>query len=338
MAGFPARHLNKGWLKAGVVDKDVFTETVTGTPQGGIVSPCLLNIALHGMESAVGVSYRRHRDSCTISSKRALVRYADDLVIFAETREDAESAKSDIARWLARRGLELSAEKTVVRHFTEGFNFLGFNVRHYPVSNTRTGYKLLIRPSRESVKDFKHRLKREWTALVGHNVDAVLNRLRPILREGRTTFVSTSRRKHSAPLIAGCSTDRADGADEPTPPSHGNGSPGLTSASFGQGAKTKGCLETPGRGTIYRDCRGRRSNGISWFDMMRRLIIPHCAPTGISERPRKRGSFRLGDSGNWPNGSKGIARSATTACTTVRNSTFITSSRSPKAGRTPSQT
>ena len=88
----------------------------------------------------------------------------------------------DIARWLTDRGLELSHEKTTVRHLTEGFNFLGFNVRQYSVSNTKTGYKLLIKPSKESVKDFKHRMKREWTALVGHNADAVLNRLRPILQ------------------------------------------------------------------------------------------------------------------------------------------------------------
>ena len=183
LTGFPARHLVRQWLKAGVVDKGVFAETTTGTPQGGVVSPLLANIALHGMESAVGVSYRKNGDAHHhIRGKRAVVRYADDFVIFAETREDAETAKSDIAQWLADRGLELSQEKTRIRHLTEGFNFLGFNVRQYPVSNTRTGYKLLITPSKESVADFKHRMKREWSALVGHNVDAVLNRLRPLIQ------------------------------------------------------------------------------------------------------------------------------------------------------------
>ena len=182
LAGFPARHLVRQWLKAGVVDKGVFTDTTTGTPQGGVVSPLLANIALHGMESALGVSYRKQGDSYTVKSKRAVVRYADDFVIFAETREDAEAAKTDIARWLTIRGLELSQEKTAICHLTEGFNFLGFNVRHYPVTNTKTGYKLLIKPSKDSVKDFKHRMKQEWKALVGHNADAVLNRLRPILR------------------------------------------------------------------------------------------------------------------------------------------------------------
>ena len=107
---------------------------------------------------------------------------ATRLVIFAETREDAKAAKSDIARWLGGRNLELSHEKTKIRHLTEGFDFLGFNVRQYPVSNTKTGYKLLITPSKESVAAFKHRMKREWSSLVGHNADAVCIRLRPLLQ------------------------------------------------------------------------------------------------------------------------------------------------------------
>ena len=191
LAGFPAQHLVRQWLKAGVVDRGVFADTTTGTPQGGIVSPLLANIALHGMESAIGVAYQKDGDAYYIRSKRALVRYADDFVIFAETREDADTAKSDIAQWLADRGLELSEEKTRIRHLTEGFNFLGFNVRQYPVLNTKTGYKLLIKPSRESVADFKHRMKREWSALIGHNVDAVLRRLRPLLR-GWVNYFNTA--------------------------------------------------------------------------------------------------------------------------------------------------
>ena len=191
LAGFPARHLVRQWLKAGVVDKGVFTETTTGTPQGGIVSPLLANIALHGMESAVGVSYVRWRGINRIRSRRALVRYADDFVIFAETREDAEAAKSDIERWLANRGLELSQEKTRIRHLTEGFDFLGFNVRQYPKPSAKTGYKLLIKPSKESVAVFKHRAKRDWSALAGHNVDMVLNRLRPFLRGWANYFRTT---------------------------------------------------------------------------------------------------------------------------------------------------
>src|SRR3712207_9312093 len=66
----------------------------------------------------------------------------------------------------------LSEEKTRIVHLArEGFDFLGFNIRHYPAPNTaRSGYKLLIKPSKESVREFKERVRREWMALKGHNV------------------------------------------------------------------------------------------------------------------------------------------------------------------------
>ena len=181
IAGFPAQHLIKKWLKAGVVDREVFKETDKGTPQGGVISPLLANIALHGMEGAVGISYTKRGKSYAVKGKRALIRYADDFVILTETHEDAEAAQKEIAQWLSRRGLELSKEKTRILNLTEGFNFLGFNVRQYPVGNTKTGYKLLIKPSEEAIEKFKNRMKQEWTALVGHNVDTVIKRLRPIL-------------------------------------------------------------------------------------------------------------------------------------------------------------
>ena len=75
--GFPAQPLIKPWLKTGVVDHGVFTHTISGTPQGGVISPLLLNLTLHGMESAMGVTYKKNRASYPINSKRALVRYAD---------------------------------------------------------------------------------------------------------------------------------------------------------------------------------------------------------------------------------------------------------------------
>ena len=104
----------------------------------------------------------KYRDSYKLNSKRALVRDADDCVIFAETRKDAEKAKADATRWLAARGRVLSEEKTTTRHLSEGFDLLGGHVRHYLVTNTKTGYKLLIKPSQDAIKDFKYRMKREW--------------------------------------------------------------------------------------------------------------------------------------------------------------------------------
>lgn len=184
LSRFPAKGLVKAWLKAGIMVKDRFERTEMGTPQGGIVSPLLANIALHGMEEAIGVkwSYSRPRDSWNLKGNRALVRYADDFVIFTESEADAYQAKQDIAEWLAHRGLQLNEEKTKVCHLKEGFDFLGFNVKLYPDTATRTGYKALIKPSRKSVQAFMQRLTKERKALVGQPAEQVCKVLNPILR------------------------------------------------------------------------------------------------------------------------------------------------------------
>ena len=122
----PGCELIKQWLKAGYVDKGVFHETEAGTPQGGVISPLLANIAMHGMEEALGIKHRKRGD---LDSTRALVRYADDFCVFCETQEDAQAVQDILADWLSKRGLALSPEKTKIVHLTEGFNFLGF-VRH----------------------------------------------------------------------------------------------------------------------------------------------------------------------------------------------------------------
>jgi RNA-directed DNA polymerase len=190
LSRFPAKGLVQAWLKAGIVEEERYKRTEIGTPQGGVISPLLANIALHGMEKAVGISYRQSKRGWETQGKRALVRYADDFVIFTETEEDAYQAKRKMQDWLQERGLTLSEEKTKVCHLTEGFDFLGFNVRHYPASNTRTGYKLLIKPSQKAVLAFRHRLRQEWKALAGHNAARVIKVLTPILR-GWTNYFRT---------------------------------------------------------------------------------------------------------------------------------------------------
>lgn len=182
LEGFPALPLIQKWLRAGIVDEGVFQETTTGTPQGGIVSPLLANIALHGMEKALGVTYEAYRKGrYTITSKRAVVRYADDFVVFTDTREDAEQAKTEAATWLAQRGLALSQEKSKIRDLKEGFDFLGYNVRRYPQPGSKTGYKLRITPSKDAVKAFRQRLQQEWQVSYGQSIETVVNRMAPIL-------------------------------------------------------------------------------------------------------------------------------------------------------------
>ena len=97
----PGKELIKQWLKAGYVEHGTFHATEHGTPQGGVVSPLLANIALHGMEEAIGVKYDYRGQ---IIGKRAVVRYADDFVCFCETREDAEQVQKILVEWLKERG------------------------------------------------------------------------------------------------------------------------------------------------------------------------------------------------------------------------------------------
>lgn len=179
IGNFPARKLISLWLKAGYVDNGVFFDTAAGTPQGGIVSPLLANIALHGMEEALGVRYNcRHE----LSGKRAIVRYADDFVVFCETKEDAEKSVVILNKWLNDRGLALSTEKTKIIHLSEGFDFLGFNVRQYAVTNSKTGWKLLIKPSKKSVQSIREKLRQIWLNFIGQSVKAIIAKLNPIIR------------------------------------------------------------------------------------------------------------------------------------------------------------
>ncbi|QCX82441.1 Group II intron-encoded protein LtrA (plasmid) [Streptomyces sp. YIM 121038] len=124
---FPARKLVHGWLKAGVMEDGRFSPTEEGTPQGGVVSPLLLNIALHGMETAAGVQTESFRDGVqrSVMGTPVLVRYADDFVVLCHTKEEAVRIRDELAEWMRPRGLAFNEEKTRVVHLDEGFDFLG---------------------------------------------------------------------------------------------------------------------------------------------------------------------------------------------------------------------
>jgi RNA-directed DNA polymerase len=174
---FPARELIERWLKAGVVEEGHLAPTEEGTPQGGVISPVLLNVALHGLEEAAGVRYYRSgsKAGTTVRNSPVVVRYADDLVALCLSREQAEEVKARLATWLAPRGLTFNEDKTQIVHLDEGLDFLGFNVRRYRG-------KLLIKPSKAAIGRLRKRLAAEMLALRGANVQAVLQRLNPIIR------------------------------------------------------------------------------------------------------------------------------------------------------------
>ena len=90
--------------------------------------------------------------------------------------------KHILQEWLKERGLELSPEKTQISHLTEGFDFLGFNIRHYKSQNTRTGWKLLIKPSKGSVQELQDKLRKTWYSLKGQSITTTVWRLNPVIR------------------------------------------------------------------------------------------------------------------------------------------------------------
>jgi RNA-directed DNA polymerase len=174
---FPGRGMIAGWLQAGVIEKGWFTPTVEGTPQGGVISPTLLNIALHGMEEAAGVRHQRLGSDAasTAADSPVLVVYADDLLALCHTRQQVEQVKARLAAWLAPRGLAFNEDKTRIVHLDQGCDFLGFNIR-------RHRGKLLTKPSQAALRQIRERLTAEMLALRGANAEAVIARLNPIIK------------------------------------------------------------------------------------------------------------------------------------------------------------
>ena len=142
-----------------------------------LISPLLLNVALHGLEKAAGVRYiasgRQAGD--TKAGSPIAIRYADDVVVLCHTRQQAEQVKARLAEWLAPRGLVFNEDKTQIVHLSTGFDFLGFNARRY-------GQQLLIKPSKAAIQRIRERLRTDMRVLRGSNAAAVLAALTPIIR------------------------------------------------------------------------------------------------------------------------------------------------------------
>ncbi|MBV6697824.1 group II intron reverse transcriptase/maturase [Kitasatospora aureofaciens] len=179
----PGKGLIRGWLKAGVLEGGRLTRTEEGTPQGGVISPLLLNIALHGMEEAAGCRYIPRGDTCKGSP--VLIRYADDFVVLCHSKAEAKQIKAKLEQWLKPRGLRFNEEKTKIRHLAEGFDFLGFNIRRYTKGRKSI---TLTRPSKDSIKRARKRLKTDVRDLYGSNAAAVVTRLNPFIRGWSTYF------------------------------------------------------------------------------------------------------------------------------------------------------
>jgi RNA-directed DNA polymerase len=161
LGNIPGRELIKQWLKAGYVEAEIFHATTGGVQQGGVISPLIANIALDGLEKL-------------LAGKAGYIRYADDLVVTAKSKEQIEALVPLVENFLAERGLKLNMNKTRIVHVKNGFNFLGFNVRSYKD-------KCIVKPEKEKVHTFLKGI-RNW--LKSHKavaVENVIRHLNPIL-------------------------------------------------------------------------------------------------------------------------------------------------------------
>jgi len=160
------------------MDNNVLHESNEGTPQGSILSPLLANIALNGMEKTLKISYHERTKKNYVfyetKGNYRMVRYADDFVIFAKTKDDVEAIYDILNPYLEERGLELAEEKTHITHICDGFDFLGFNFRRYP---TFYGFIHLCKPSKDSIKQFKSKVAEICRHHHGHSVDELIYRL-----------------------------------------------------------------------------------------------------------------------------------------------------------------
>ena len=172
------------WFQAGVVEQGFYSPTDTGTPQGGVLSPLLANVALDGMErlfDAEGPRGQHRKPSSRTGQNKgiALLRYADDFVVTAPTREVLETyVRPQIDAFLQQRGLTLSEAKTRIVHIQEGFNFLGFHIRQFGSRVT----KLLAVPQKEKVLKHLGTIKTSLDAHKQAPAGQVIKELNPVIR------------------------------------------------------------------------------------------------------------------------------------------------------------
>ena len=194
------RRVIKGWLKAGVMENGTFYQTKSGTPQGGVISPLLANIALHGLEiktkqalSKELLEYSKKKLGKSQHSKAqtsiSIIRYADDFVVIHESKEIIMKAKAFIVQWLKNIGLELNPTKTRIVHTLNedngkkpGFNFLGYTIRQFVCSRKKRGYKSQTKPSIQAQKDHLLSMKKVLRKLRAISQENVIQELNPIIK------------------------------------------------------------------------------------------------------------------------------------------------------------
>ncbi|MHC5765363.1 MAG: group II intron reverse transcriptase/maturase [Nostoc sp.] len=202
---FPTiRRQIRAWLKAGVMEGKQLFPTSQGTPQGGVISPLLANIALHGMESRIKQAFPRRKTGYKENGSQInstipdFIRYADDFVILHEDISVVQRCKEIISEWLNGMGLELKPSKTRLAHTLNqyeqektGFNFLGFYIRQVPAGKCQSGksskgkklgFKTIITPTKDKLKVHYDQIAEVINTHRGVPQAGLIRHLNPIIR------------------------------------------------------------------------------------------------------------------------------------------------------------
>jgi RNA-directed DNA polymerase len=213
---FPAlRRVIKHWLKAGVMDGEKLFPTQEGTPQGGILSPLLANIALHGLQTAIEKAFPAHPRLHPRTGERSkgrfvwypkIIRYADDFVILHQDREALEKAREITISWLKEIGLELKPEKTRITHTLNeeygkpGFDFLGFHIRQYRTGKNTARklrgklypFRTFTEPSKDAIRTQVTNLRATMRSMRTSSQEELIAALNPKIT-GWANYFATSR-------------------------------------------------------------------------------------------------------------------------------------------------
>jgi RNA-directed DNA polymerase len=197
----PIQRWVKVWLKATILDQGETLFPEQGTPQGGVISPLLANIALHGLE-------RHIQQQCPKLPRPILVRYADDFVILHPDLDTLLVLQKEAQTWLRQIGLQLSAKKTRIRHTWKeqegqvGFDFLGYTVRQFRVGKHRTatyrgqpGFKTIIKPSKRSQQNHLAKIREVIRNHRGTSQVSLIAELNPIIQGWTNSYRDCSAKK-----------------------------------------------------------------------------------------------------------------------------------------------
>ncbi len=167
------KQILRKWLKSGYIEKNTPYPTTAGTPQGGIISPVLMNLTMDGMEALIRKEFPKWKSGHKVN----FIRYADDFVITAASREIIENQIEPLVKqFLLERGLSLSQEKTKITHINDGLDFLSQNTRKYPNG------KLLQTPAKKAVIEIRHKLRKLVFQHLGASPVKLVQQLNSVLR------------------------------------------------------------------------------------------------------------------------------------------------------------